>query len=302
MNDSAISSAQLEQRRTLSGIGYALAGFSIFSMQDATVKWLAAKLPIWEILFFRSILIVVLVTLVTGPSNVRAIVTNPNRMALLGRGVLILVAWLAYFTASRSLHLAELVTLYFATPAFVVVLSVFMLRERVTAMRWAGTVFGFIGVVIAANPRLDMDIVPVSLTLFAAAAWALTSILIRLISRTETTLNLMVASSALFVVVCGAALPFIWVTPDLFSICLIAGLGLIGGGGQYLLFEGYRLAPASAVAPFEYVTLVWAFIWGFLIWGDWPAPAVFLGASIILVSGLAMIYVENRALSRLASA
>jgi S-adenosylmethionine uptake transporter len=299
MTELSTAQAHLVQRQTMTGIGYALAGFSIFSMQDATVKWLAASLPIWEILFFRSLMIILLVTIVTGPRNLGAILINPNRMTLLGRGLLILVAWLAYFTAARSLHLAELLTLYFSTPVFVVILSVVMLRERVTAMRWAGTIFGFIGVVIAANPGLSMDIVPVCLTLFAAGCWALTNILVRLISRTETTLNLMVASSILFVVVCGVALPFIWVTPDLLSIGLMIGLGFIGGLGQYMLFEGYRLAPASAVAPFEYVTLVWAFAWGFLIWGDWPAPAVFIGATVIFVSGLTMIGIENHMLRRL---
>jgi S-adenosylmethionine uptake transporter len=291
-----------DQRRTMSGIGYSLAGYSIFSLQDATVKWLVTSLPIWEILFFRSVEIIVLVTIVTGPKTVLGIARSGNRTALLLRGGLILIAWLAYFTAAKSLHLAELVTLYFSTPVFVVILSIVMLGERVSPVRWTATILGFAGVVIAANPRATMDIVPIGLTLFAACCWALTNILVRMISRTETTLSLMVASSALFVVVCGVTLPFTWVTPDLLSIVLIVGLGCVGGLGQYLLFEGYRLAPASAVAPFEYVTLIWAFTWGFVVWHDWPAPAVFAGAGLIMISGLGMIYVENRTLRRLMQA
>jgi S-adenosylmethionine uptake transporter len=296
------NAAHIEQKRTMSGIGYALAGYSIFSLQDATVKWLVTKLPIWEILFFRSVEIIILVAIVTGPRTVLGIVSGGNRGPLLMRGALILVAWLAYFTAAKSLHLAELVTLYFSTPVFVVILSTFMLGERVTAIRWTAVFLGFAGVVIAANPSARLDFIPVALTLFAAISWALTNILVRMISRTETTLNLMVASSALFVVVCGITLPFNWVTPDGFSILLILGLGCVGGLGQYLLFEGYRLAPASAIAPFEYVTLVWAFTWGYLIWQDWPAPTVFAGAALILISGLGMIYVENRTLRRLSRA
>ncbi len=288
-----------EQRQTMLGIGHALAGFSIFSLQDATVKWLVTGLPIWEILFLRSIVIILLVLAVAGARNMRGIIVNPNRWTLLMRGGLILAAWLAYFTAAKSLHLAELVTLYFSTPVFVVIFSMILLRERVSALRWAATIAGFIGVVIAANPGPTMDFMAVGLTLFAAICWALTNILVRLISRTETTLNLMVASSAMFVVVCGVTLPFTWITPDLFSLALIVGLGCIGGLGQYLLFEGYRLAPASAVAPFEYVTLVWAFTWGFVIWGDVPVPAVFAGAGLIMVSGIGMIIVEKRALNRL---
>jgi S-adenosylmethionine uptake transporter len=296
------NASHIDQKRTLSGIWHALAGFSIFSLQDATVKWLVTSLPIWEILFFRSIVIIVLVVAVTGLTNFREVLVNPNRNALIGRGALILVAWLAYFTAAKSLHLAELVTLYFSTPAFVVILSIFLLGEKVGWARWAATILGFGGVLIAANPSAAMDLLPIGLVLFAAVSWAVTNILVRMISRTETTLNLMVASSALFVIVCGATLPFNWVTPDLFSVCLMIGLGFVGGTGQYLLFEGYRLAPASAIAPFEYVTLIWAFVWGFVIWQDWPATAVFIGAGLIIVSGLGMIYVENRTLRRLREA
>ncbi len=278
----------------MAGIGHALAGFSVFSLQDASVKWLAGTLPIWEILFFRSVMILVLVTLITGPRNVVSVTTGPSRNPLLTRSGLILIAWLAFFTASRSLHLAELVTIYFATPIFVVILSIVALKETVGPARWVATLVGFAGVLVASGPSGTADWFPVALTLFAACCWAWTNILIRRMSQSVSTLDLMIASSALFTVVCGSALPFIWVTPDLFSLCLMVGLGFVGGVGQYLLFEGYRLAPASAIAPFEYVTLIWAFIWGFLVWADVPTLPVLVGAGLIMASGLGSIWVERR--------
>ncbi|NBQ39355.1 MAG: EamA/RhaT family transporter, partial [Alphaproteobacteria bacterium] len=91
--------------RTMAGIGNALAGFSIFSIQDAVVKWLVTTLPVWEVLFSRSILIVILCLSITGPRRVVELTQSSNRNALLIRSALILIAWLAYFTASRSLHL-----------------------------------------------------------------------------------------------------------------------------------------------------------------------------------------------------
>ena len=276
------------------GIGYALAGFSVFSLQDVGVKWLSTTLPIWEILFFRSVMIILLVYLTTGSRHLRLAVLSPNRTALLMRAALILVAWLAYFTAARQLHLAELVTIYFSTPVFVVVLSIFALGERVGFARWIATLLGFVGVVIAANPAGAPDWVPIALTLFAAFCWAWTNILVRMINREGSTLGLMVTSSALFMLVCGLSLPFTWVTPDAFSLTLMIGLGFVGGTGQYMLFEGYRMAPASAVAPFEYVTLVWAFIWGYVVWADIPNPPVLIGAALIFISGLGLILAERR--------
>lgn len=280
------------QNRTMLGIGHALIGFSIFSVQDATVKWLVETLPVWEVLFIRSVIIMTIASFIVGPGQIGKMVNGPNRGPLLLRSTLILTAWISYFTAAKSLHLAELVTIYFSTPIFAIVLSIFALKEHVGPARWIATLLGFVGVVIAANPTGHREILPLVLTIIAAFSWAWTNILIRMISRTETTLSLMVASNALFVVACGIVLPFVWVTPDLFHLGLMIMLGFVGALGQYFLFEGYRLAPASAVAPFEYITLVWAFGWGFLIWHDWPPFAVFVGAGVILVSGLGLISVE----------
>lgn len=281
--------------RTLSGIAHAMVGFSMFSLQDAIVKWLVTSLPVWEILFIRSIVILSIALAIAGPRSVPSIFTGPSRNALLIRSALILTAWITYFTAAKSLHLAELVTLYFSTPLFVLLLSVFVLEEAVGAARWLTTLIGFFGIVVAANPSGSPALLPIALTLIAAFCWAWTNILVRMISRTETTLTLMIASNGLFIIVCGALLPFVWVTPDPLNMGLMIALGFIGGSGQYFLFEGYRLAPASAVAPFEYIALVWAFIWGYLVWQDWPAERVFWGASLIFLSGLWLMLAENAA-------
>ena len=290
------------QSRTMLGIGYAMAGFSVFSVQDAVVKWLVTSLPVWEVLCIRSALIVIIGLAITGPRQALALVHSPNRKALLIRSALILVAWLAYFTASRSLHLAELVTIYFSAPIFVVILSIFVLKETVGLVRWGATLLGFVGVVVAAGPKSLVDPLPIALTLLAAFCWAWTHILVRMISQKETTINMMLTSNGVVILVSVLPLPFVWVTPDLTGLVLIVGLGLVGALGQYLMFEGYRLAPASAVAPFEYITLLWAFGWGFLIWGDWPPQAVFEGAALILVSGLALIFAESLKSRRLARA
>ncbi|MEJ1934574.1 hypothetical protein WDZ92_30620, partial [Nostoc sp. NIES-2111] len=113
----------------LRSIALATMGYACFAAQDAIVKWLVAHLPVWQVLFSRSLVILALLALTDRTGAYRAAVASRSKGALAGRAVLILVAWLSYYTASRSLGLAELVTLYFAAPIFVVVLSVVMLKE-----------------------------------------------------------------------------------------------------------------------------------------------------------------------------
>ena len=94
---------------------------------------------------------------------------------------------------------------------------------------------------------------------------------------------------------CGITLPWIWETPTLSELALLAGLGVVGGSGQFLVFESFRMAPAAAVAPFEYTNLVWAFILGYVIWHDVPGPMVFAGAGLIVLNGIGLILAESRA-------
>jgi S-adenosylmethionine uptake transporter len=129
----------------------------------------------------------------------------------------------------------------------------------------------------------------VVLVLMAALLWAYSNILVRQISRTETTIMQMLFSNGAFVFACGMALPWIWTTPSWTAIGLMAWVGLAGAGGQYLLFEGFRLAAASLIAPFEYSSLIWAFCLSFIVWGDVPQPGVFLGAGVIMASGLLVV-------------
>jgi drug/metabolite transporter (DMT)-like permease len=112
----------------------------------------------------------------------------------------------------------------------------------------------------------------------------------------------MLFANAAFVLACGVTLPWTWTAPTGSDLALMAAIGLAGAGGQYLLLEGFRLAPASLIAPFEYTALLWAFCLSYLIWGDVPRLAVFLGAALIVASGVLVIAAEWQAGRRRPSA
>ncbi|MCW6509931.1 DMT family transporter [Lichenifustis flavocetrariae] len=280
--------------RPLKGIGLSALGYGLFSVQDATVKWLVAGYAVPQILFTRSLVIVVIALLIGGRRNIAALAQSRNKGALALRSFLILVAWLSYYNAARSLGLAQLTTLYYAAPIIVVILSVVLLKEVVSPARWLAVAAGFGGVALAADPHGAIDLVPACLALFAACCWGLSIILVRLINRSDTTTNQMIVINTLFAAACAPMLLWYWKTPDPFSLALMLILGVAGGLGQFFLYEGFRFAPASALAPIEYTGLVWACLYGYVIWGDIPRVTVFAGAALIVGSSLTLVLFERR--------
>jgi drug/metabolite transporter (DMT)-like permease len=274
------------QEPVLAGIGFTLAGYLLFSLQDATIKWLSAEFPAPQILFLRSLIIVPFCLFLGGRGTARRAMTSPIRLQLLWRSLVLLAAWLCYYSAARYLQLAELVTLYFSSPLLVAALAVPLLKERLTRTRWVSLVIGFAGVVIACQPGDLHQPYAIALALIAAGLWAYTAILIRQIVKAETTPVVMLVGGIVFIAACGAAMPFLWRAPSAWQWILLLLVGIFGALGQFMSTEGIRRAPATVTAPISFSSLLWGFILGFIIFGDVPRSSVFLGASLILTSGL----------------
>nr|WP_298690849.1 DMT family transporter [uncultured Dongia sp.] len=276
------------------GVILAILGYGIFSGQDAAVKWLVEDYTIWQILFVRSLTVTIISLVIGRRKGIIGVARSRNKGGLLLRAALLLGAWLCYYNAARELSLPDLVTLYYAAPVFVTVMSIFLLRETVTRARWAAVIVGFIGVAIAANPTGRPEIWPALLVLVAASFWAFATILVRKIMDVEPTINQMLFTNGLFVVVCAVTLPWMWQQPDLFDLLLMVGLGCASGAGQYLLYESFRHAPASAIAPTEYTALVWSVILGYLIWQDLPTIPGIIGAVLIVGASLIVMLGDRK--------
>ncbi len=277
------------------GIGLSVLAYAVFSVHDADIKWLVTDLPIWEVVFARSI-IIFFATLVVGRRAlaVRA-ATTPLRRALVGRSTLLLTAWLLFYVAARSLPLAQLLTLYFAAPILTTLLAAPLLGEQVTPARWISVGVGFVGVVVACDPfGLEFSL-PVLMVLTAAALWGYGVVLMRRIARRESSLLQMLFQNGFFMVVTGVGSALTWHPPGQFELLLMLGSGVLGGLGQFCMFEAARFAPASVMATMEYSSLVWAFVLGYAIWGDIPDLAVWAGAALILAAGALLLVSERRA-------
>ena len=280
------------------GVALGALGYSLFALHDAATKWLVEAIPVWQILFFRSVLIVLGCTVIGRRELWRRVLTSPNRGALSLRAALVLIAWLAYYTAARTLPLAQLLTLYFGAPVVTTLLAMPLLGERVGGSRWISVLLGFAGVLIAAEPTRIHASRATALVLVAAVTWAYTVILMRQIAKREPSLVQVLAQNLFYLVVTGGLSLATWVPPHGKQWSLLLLVGVLGGGGQFFLIEGARFAPAAIMATVEYTALVWAFVLGYLVFGDVPRRPVWIGAGLILLSGFFMLWRERRRVFR----
>ncbi len=243
----------LESReRVLAGILFTAAAYFLFSAQDASIKLLVAGMTVWQIMFFRSITVLLACSAIGGKRLFADTIASPIVRPMLVRSAFTLAAWLCYYNAARSLQLAELTTIYYAAPIIVTVLSVLILGETVPLLRWIAVFIGFAGVFIACDPtRLGFS-VPVLLVLAAAVLWGIAVVLLRKTAMQERTMIQLVLNNFYFLLF--SALPALiwWRTPDATQLLLLLSVGALGGVAQYMLFEGMKRAPVSIVAPFEY--------------------------------------------------
>jgi len=282
-------------KTALSGVILTILAYFLFSLQDASVKLLVTDLPVFQILFIRSVVIFCGCLAIGRTPLLGAAVHSPVLGPLFLRNLLLLGAWLSYYNAARYLGLAELTTVYYASPVLITLLAVPILKEEVPPIRWLAVICGFVGVVIACNPvgRGMALSAPVGLALFAAVLWALSTVLLRKTALHEKTMVQMTISSGFLIILTGIASIFLWTPVSLKELAMMASTGLLAGIAQFALFESFRRAPVSILAPFEYTSLIWAFILGFLIWGDIPAHNVFYGAGMIFLAGCVILFGER---------
>ena len=278
---------------SLKGMALGLAAYSIFAVHDALVKGVIHDIPVVQILFLRSIVVTLICLGIGRTGVVRGLIKSPNKPMLLLRGMLTLAAWCMYYPAGKELQLAEMTTLYYVAPVITVVLAVVFLKERLTLARVGASAIGFFGVVVAMNPAGITIGVPALLALGAAFLWSVAMIVMRTVSKSESSLVLVFSMNLFYIVVlAGFALPF-WVPMDAREIAFIALTGLCGLAGQYALIDAARLVPASVLGTVEYTALCWSFIFGFLFYAEMPAPLVYVGAGMVVAAGMILAVNER---------
>jgi S-adenosylmethionine uptake transporter len=275
------------------GIAFAVLAFAIFSCADAAVKWLSATHSIFQIIFLSTLFAFVPVAALVRREGGLAVL-RPRHPGLVALCPLLLAAdMVLVFFAFTRLPLADAYTMLFTTPMLVTALSVRLLGERVGWRRWTAVAVGFGGVLIVLRPGFaDLDLGHVA-ALASSLFFALSLIVARRIGGSESGSTLLVSMMLALLVVTAPVPPAVYVDSTPADLAMLAAIGLLMGLGHLGLIQALRLAPSAVVAPFHYSQIVWAIVFGLLLFGNRPSPWVIAGSAVIIASGLYILWRET---------
>jgi len=286
----------------LRGITYMLLGVTAFSATDGLSKWMVMAGPMLEIVAIRNALVLCLILPAVGHAGGVRVLATRRGWAHALRAALSAGALLTFFAALRELPLATSIAISFASPLFMTVASVLLLGERVGWHRWLAVSVGFTGVLVIAWPGTSGVMSwPAAVMVLSSLFFALSMITVRWLARTESDVAMLFYQNVGMMLAGAAGLPFVWQTPRPIDLGVIAGMAATLVVGQVFMIRAFRIAPVAVVAPFEYLELLWASLIGYVVWSEEPAAHVWVGAAVVVASGLYVTWREARASRRTAA-
>jgi drug/metabolite transporter (DMT)-like permease len=272
-----------------------IAAVAAFSGMDALLKYLSASYPPFEVGALRGVCALpFMVAPVLLRGRWRSLI--PYRFGMhLVRGLLQVVVLGGFIYAVRALSLANAYAVFLSAPLIMTALSVPILKERTDARGWAAITVGLLGVLIMLRPSVAGLVSVGSLAaLIAAVGYAVSGIMVRVLTRTDSTASVIVWTVSLMTVFTAALAAPDWapIAPQHYR--WLFALGALAAVGSYLLTEAFRSAPAAVVAPLEYTALLWGILIDRLVWHVLPSPRVLIGGSVVIASGLYLIWRERQ--------
>jgi len=274
---------------------------SLMTVIDALTRHLADSYPTMVIIFLRSFPALIPVLLLIRYEGAWSGLRTRRPAAQLLRGLLMITSYWCFLQGlTGGLHFALAVGLVFTSPFFVAALSPLVLGEKVSLARWLAALIGFAGVLVAIRPGFGEFQWAALWSLGAGFIYSCSALLARRLGSTEPA---SVTGFYTWLVYLLGSAPFAlgtvggWPLPDLGDAAMIAVVGLISGGGHYLIVLAYRRAPAAVVAPFEYVSIVWAAAFGLLFWQEIPDLPTIAGIVLIFTGGLVVLYGDRSRVS-----
>ena len=277
------------------GMVAAMGAFFMFTVMNMFAKLLSVNHSVIEIAFYRNLVACLPFLVMIFAFGRREILVIRSKPSLVGiRAAIGTISLVTTFAAYSLMPMADTTALLFTSSLFIPVLGVIFLKESVGPYRWAAVAIGFIGVIIMAHPSGEVNTLGILVALTATLMHATLQIILRYLGRYESPETISFYFFVIGVFLTALPLPFIAVRPTLAEVPLLIGVGLSGAGAQWLLSIAFRNAKAAIVTVFNYSSIVWATLFGWLIWGDWPLPAVMTGAAVVIASNILMIWRESR--------
>jgi drug/metabolite transporter (DMT)-like permease len=289
------SAVPAHKEHVVRGMSAAMGAFFMFTVMNVFAKLLSVNHSVVEIAFYRNLIAsmpFLILVFAFGRREILVIRSKPTVVGL--RALLGTVSLTTTFAAFSLMPMAETTVLLFTSSLFIPVLGIIFLKEKVGPYRWAAVVIGFAGVAVMAQPSGAMYALGIAVAMTAAFMHATLQIVLRYLGRFESPETITFYFLVTGALITALPLPFVAVRPTLAEIPLLFGVGLSGAAAQWLLSTAFRNAPAAIVTVFNYSGIVWAMLFGWIIWNDWPLPAVVLGATIVIASNVLMIWRESR--------
>lgn len=256
----------------------------------ATVRHLSPDIHAFEIGFFRNAIAALLILPLALRSGLSKLRTQNLRLHML-RAVIQLIALLLFFTALGVSPLALISALSFLAPLFTTLIAIFLLHERVRLRRWSALAFGFAGAMVVLQPGAQEIDPGALLAVGSSALWAVVPIIIKVMTRTDSNVTIVVYQSFLMTPLSLVPALFVWVWPTWEQLFWLTLIGAAGAFGQLAMTHALRLGEASLVMPLDFMRLVWATLLGYLVFVEIPDVWTWIGGSMIFS---AAVYIASR--------
>jgi drug/metabolite transporter (DMT)-like permease len=287
-----MNSTTTSSRAALAGIALMIAGIFLFAVNDALGKWLMATYSVGQVLLIRSMAAMVLLAPFIW-RDVASFAAAPRWGLQVLRALLATVEVACFYWAVAYLPLADVMAYYLAGPIFVTAIAGTLLGEPVGWRRWSAVVAGFIGVIVCLRPGVAAFTWPALIALIGSFTFSLSMISTRFLRGTSGTVLVTTQTAAALLFGIFIA-PFAWVPPNTGDLALLALLGMVAMVAHVCVNRSLTVAPASVVVPYQYTTIVWAVLFGYLVFNDVPDAWMLAGGTIIIGAGLFIFLREQR--------
>lgn len=277
---------------TSAAILIALIGMLVFTASDAVAKWLSSGYSVGQLVLIRSIAALVMLSPFLWKAGARTLFVVDKPWTHVARALAATFDVFAFYFAVSYLPLADVMTYWLAAPIYVAAFAPLLLGEHVGWRRWTAIGVGFLGVIIALEPSQAMFTPSAAMSIAGSMAFGYVLLSARSLKTTPgITLIFWQSAAALIVGLC--TVPFAWTTPAPGDWPLLILLGLFGMTAHMMISWAFKLADAAVIAPLQYTQLFWATTLGWFIFGDFPSLPKFIGAGLIIASGLYILFRER---------
>ena len=267
------------------GFLYMFLSICAFSLMDVIVKW-SVEYPLGQVLFFRGFFGIIFYFFVIPKKRLHNFYETKRAGLHFLRCISGLIALVAIFIALRKLPLATVVSISFAAPIFTTIFSIFLLNEKVGVFRWLAVIIGFVGILIITEPGISGLNVYYFFPIIFCLGLSYVAIAIRKLSTTEPVWLISFYFSLSITLLSLLTIPQGWVMPSFKHFILLSLVGIFGGVANLWLSQSYKFSEVSLVTPLKYLALVFAIIFGYLIWGEIPTIKTLFGAFLVIISTL----------------